>query len=374
VAQLELVELHKSYGSTAVISALNLQVNAGEFLVLVGPSGCGKSSILRLVAGLESLTQGQILLNQHNITELSPKDRNVAMVFQNYALYPHMSVAENMEFGLRLAGVAKATRQRRVAEVAQQLGIETLLARKPKALSGGQRQRVALGRAIVRDPALFLFDEPLSNLDAELRVLMRAEIAKLQRQLKTTTVYVTHDQVEAMTLGHRIAVLAPLSAQNLTNLQQIGTPREIYDTPSNVFVAKFLGSPSMNVFSVPMAGLSALGALADFSLESQASQAIAAQIGPLIAPHSHVLMGIRPEHWRSEHPGDAVKMSITVEMLEIVGSEMLVYGHCRISEPTRLIARLPADHPVHIGGRLKLSAAVKHLHFFHPHSQQRLAI
>src|SRR5688572_20246105 len=242
MAEVILKDVSKRYGDVSVIEVLNLKVEDREFLVLVGPSGCGKSTALRMIAGLEEITAGSILIGGRVVNDLPPKDRDIAMVFQSYALYPHMSVRENLEFGLRIRKTARAEIESRVMSAAKILGIEHLLDRKPKELSGGQRQRVAVGRAIVRQPAVFLFDEPLSNLDAKLRVQMRAEITRLQQRLETTCVYVTHDQVEAMTMGHRIAIM------NAGRVQQVGTPLEVYERPVNLFVANFIGTPAMNLF------------------------------------------------------------------------------------------------------------------------------
>ena len=233
----------KRYGPVSVIEGLNLDIRDHEFMVLVGPSGCGKSTALRMIAGLEEISDGKVFIGDRVVNELQPKDRDVAMVFQSYALYPHMTVRQNIEFGLKIRKMPKPEMDRKVGEASETLGIAHLLDRKPKQLSGGQRQRVAVARAIVRDPSVFLFDEPLSNLDAKLRVQMRAEITKLQQRLSTTCVYVTHDQVEAMTMGHRIAVM------NNGKIQQVGTPLEVYDKPANVFVAQFVGTPPMNFFS-----------------------------------------------------------------------------------------------------------------------------
>jgi multiple sugar transport system ATP-binding protein len=233
-------------GTRPAVDQINLDIQDGEFLVLVGPSGCGKSTTLRMLAGLEEVNQGRILIGDRDVTDVPPKDRDIAMVFQNYALYPHMTVAENMGFALKIAGVSKEERAERVLEAAKLLDLEPYLSRKPKALSGGQRQRVAMGRAIVRKPQVFLMDEPLSNLDAKLRVQTRTQIASLQRRLGVTTVYVTHDQVEAMTMGDRVAVLKD------GVLQQVATPRELYETPQNVFVAGFIGSPAMNLVQLPI--------------------------------------------------------------------------------------------------------------------------
>ena len=234
--------------TTPAVDKLDLVVNDGEFLVLVGPSGCGKSTSLRMLAGLEEIDNGRILIGDRDVTNVAPKDRDIAMVFQSYALYPHMTVAENMGFALKIAGTSKEERDRRVLEAAKLLDLEPYLERKPKALSGGQRQRVAMGRAIVREPQVFLMDEPLSNLDAKLRVATRTQIAALQRRLGITTVYVTHDQVEAMTMGDRVAVLKD------GLLQQVDTPRNLYDNPANAFVAGFIGSPAMNLLTAPVVG------------------------------------------------------------------------------------------------------------------------
>ncbi len=244
MASIKFEKVIKSYGDVNIIKGLDLDIEDQEFMVLVGPSGCGKSTTLRMIAGLEEITDGKLYIGDRVVNTVHPKDRDVAMVFQSYALYPHMSVYENIAFGLRLRKMAKDEIDRLVTEAADTLGLTHLLDRKPKALSGGQRQRVALGRAIVRKPSVFLFDEPLSNLDAELRVQMRAEIANLQKRLGITSVYVTHDQVEAMTMGDRIAVLHD------GNLRQVGSPLDLYDTPANVFVAQFIGTPNMNIIKM----------------------------------------------------------------------------------------------------------------------------
>src|SRR6185312_8839206 len=242
MAFLEIKNVQKRYGTADVLKGIDIAVEAGDFLVLVGPSGCGKSTLLNMIAGLDAITEGEVRINGARVNELHPSKRNIAMVFQSYALYPNMTVAQNMTFGLEMHGVPKAERERLLADVAKLLQIDHLLERKPGQLSGGQRQRVAMGRALVRDPDVFLFDEPLSNLDAKLRVDMRTEIKKLHQKLRTTIVYVTHDQIEALTLSTRIAVMFG------GHVQQLGTPKEIYDNPANIFVASFMGSPSMNLF------------------------------------------------------------------------------------------------------------------------------
>ncbi|CAN2212288.1 MalK ABC-type sugar transport systems, ATPase components [Candidatus Nanopelagicaceae bacterium] len=290
-------------GTTApAVDKLNLTVNDGEFLVLVGPSGCGKSTSLRMLAGLEEIDGGRILIGDRDVTNVAPKDRDIAMVFQSYALYPHMTVAENMGFALKIAGVDKAERDKRVREAAKLLDLEPYLERKPKALSGGQRQRVAMGRAIVREPQVFLMDEPLSNLDAKLRVATRTQIAALQRRLGITTVYVTHDQVEAMTMGDRVAVLKD------GLLQQVDTPRNLYDNPANAFVAGFIGSPAMNLLNAPVSGGKAH--LGDLDIDVPASAG------------ASVTVGIRPEGWVPAAKG----FHVLVEVVEELGSDAFVYG------------------------------------------------
>ncbi len=351
----------KRFGATAVLRALDLEIRDQEFLVIVGPSGCGKSTALRIIAGLEEVSAGTLSIAGRVVNEVAPKDRDVAMVFQSYALYPHMSVRENIAFGLRIRQLPEAEIEARVQEAAGVLGLAALLERKPKQLSGGQRQRVALGRAIVRKPAVFLFDEPLSNLDAELRVQMRAELARLQQRLATTTVYVTHDQVEAMTLGHRIAVLAPAADDDAPNLQQLGTPLEIYDRPANAFVARFIGSPPMNVFQAMLSADGTTLATEGFQAPVPAAFAAAARAhagGPL-------LVGVRPEH--VAEPGRALACPIAlagrVEIAETIGSEVIV--HARVGRE-RIIARVGARRIPRLGERIALVADGERLHLFEP--------
>jgi multiple sugar transport system ATP-binding protein len=324
MARVELVELSKKYEECLAVSGINLEVEDEEFVVLLGPSGCGKSTTLRMIAGLEEPTGGEIYINERLVNYVAPKDRDVAMVFQNYALYPHMSVFDNMSFSLKRAKWPKEKIQRRVEEVARSLRIQELMDRYPEQLSGGQRQRVALGRAIVRDPAVFLMDEPLSNLDAILRVQMREELLKLHHRLKTTTIYVTHDQVEAMTLGRRIVVLLDGA------IQQVGSPLQVYDHPVNTFVAAFIGSPSMNLF---------LGELVreneswhfrtpswDLRLPAQAGRRVDRVKGRLLNPR--VRLGIRPEDLELL-PGDrAASLRGEVSLLEPVGANMYVRVTC----------------------------------------------
>jgi ABC-type sugar transport system ATPase subunit len=304
----------KIYGDgTCAVESLDLEIEEGEFMVFVGPSGCGKTTALRMVAGLEEISGGEVIIGGRTVNHVSPKDRDIAMVFQNYALYPHMTVAANLAFGLKLRQLSKAEIDRRVQDAAVALDLQDYLERKPKALSGGQRQRVALGRAIVREPAAFLMDEPLSNLDAALRVQTRGEILKLQKRLGTTTIYVTHDQVEAMTMGDRIAVMR----KGL--LQQIGTPQELYTRPANTFVASFIGSPAMNLVPAAAIGIDRDGLLA----------------------------GFRPEHVHLGLAGDgAFGFDASVELVEYLGDERL--AHVRLGERL-LVAKLPADQPLETG-------------------------
>ena len=305
-------------GSSAVaIEDLNLDIADGEFMVLVGPSGSGKSTALRMLAGLEELEAGEVHIGGVDVTDKAPKYRDIAMVFQNYALYPHMSVAENMGFALKLHGVNKTERDRRVREAAKLLDLEPYLERKPKALSGGQRQRVAMGRAIVREPSAFLMDEPLSNLDAKLRVETRANIAALQARLGTTTVYVTHDQVEAMTMGHRVAVLKD------GTLQQVDTPRNLYDKPCNAFVAGFMGSPAMNLRTVPVSSAGATLGGVLVPLPDDVRTAVAGQ--------EKVVLGLRPEAFAIVGSGSGPKLR--VDLVEELGADSYVYGALETDEP-----------------------------------------
>jgi multiple sugar transport system ATP-binding protein len=328
------------------LDSLELAVGDGEFVVLVGPSGCGKTTSLRMVAGLETVDSGRIRIGDRDVTNVDPKDRDVAMVFQNYALYPHMTVAQNMGFALKIAKTSKAEIREQVLEAAKMLDLQPYLDRKPKDLSGGQRQRVAMGRAIVRRPQVFLMDEPLSNLDAKLRVQTRNQIAALQRRLGTTTVYVTHDQVEAMTMGDRVAVLCD------GVLQQFATPRELYRNPDNVFVAGFIGSPAMNLFTLPMVESSV--SLGDWPIQLPREIAGTA---------SEVVVGVRPEHF--ELGGLGVEME--VDVVEELGADAYLYG--RITDSSKgieqdVIARADGRNPPQKGSRVRLHPEPGHLHFF----------
>src|SRR6202795_4344934 len=296
MAEVTLQKICKRYGEVSVIEDLDLEVRDGEFMVLVGPSGCGKSTVLRMIAGLEEISAGTIAIGGRVVNQVAPKDRDIAMVFQNYALYPHMTVRENLEFGLKMRRTPEAESETPVSEAADLLGLGSLLDRKPAQLSGGQRQRVALGRAIVRHPAVFLFDEPLSNLDAKLRVQMRVELKKLHNRLSTTAIYVTHDQVEAMTLGDRVVVMKD------GVVQQVGEPLELYNTPVNRFVAGFIGSPAMNFAAVRVSGAEDALRADNAGLRID----VPAEIGPRLAPYAgrDVTMGIRPEDVRVANGSD----------------------------------------------------------------------
>jgi multiple sugar transport system ATP-binding protein len=341
---------------TPAVDSLNLDIADGEFMVLVGPSGSGKSTALRMLAGLEPVSSGEIQINGRDVSFDSPKDRDIAMVFQNYALYPHMTVEENMGFALKLQGVSKPDRSSRVGETATMLDLDPYLGRKPKALSGGQRQRVAMGRAIVREPSVFLMDEPLSNLDAKLRVETRANISALQKRLGTTTVYVTHDQVEAMTMGHRVAVLKD------GVLQQVDTPRALYEQPANAFVAGFIGSPAMNL---NMAVLDQGGARVGNALVPLQPDVLAACRAAGLAD---ITLGIRPESMTlSEHEGLAVE----VRLVEVLGADAYAHGTIAGAEGNVVVRCDGRLHP-EIGDSIKASINHAEVHAFHPATGERI--
>jgi multiple sugar transport system ATP-binding protein len=321
VAEVELVHLSKVYDNDVVaVRDLNLQIAEGEFVVLVGPSGCGKTTALRMLAGLEEISAGEIRIGGKVVNDLAPRDRDIAMVFQSYALYPHKSVYDNLAFGLRMRKVPKDEQRRRVEEIARVLGLSDMLNRRPAQLSGGQRQRVAMGRAIVREPKAFLMDEPLSNLDAKLRVQMRAEIARIQQALKVTTVYVTHDQVEAMTMGDRVAVMRD------GELQQVDTPQRLYDVPANLFVASFVGSPPMNVFEAAVRSDNGrlLCKVGDSEFELP-SDLVGSR--PALADYAgrRLVVGIRPEDVREAAGWDGARLHGRILLVESLGSELLVH-------------------------------------------------
>ncbi len=342
------------------VKDLSLEIADGEFVILVGPSGCGKSTALRIIAGLEDLSEGELKIGGEVVNQKAPKDRDIAMVFQNYALYPHMTVGENMGFALKLAKVDQGEIDRKVNEAAKILDLDQHLDRKPANLSGGQRQRVAMGRAIVRNPAAFLMDEPLSNLDAKLRVQTRAEIARLHQRLGTTTVYVTHDQVEAMTMGDRIAVMRD------GLLQQVGTPQDLYDNPVNIFVAGFIGSPSMNFATTRSEGKDLM--LGSAKLELAGEQARAADSRP---DGANVLIGFRPEHIElaNGQATDAVRFPAKVDVVEYLGNEELVHAQ---AEGNDIVALLPSDKRVKVGDTVQLAVPMDKLHIFDPDSEKAL--
>jgi multiple sugar transport system ATP-binding protein len=326
----------KNYDGTVAVQDLNLAVADGEFLVLVGPSGCGKTTALRMIAGLEQISDGRLLIGERVVNNVAPVARDIAMVFQSYALYPHMTVFDNLAFGLRNKKVPRSEIKERVEQAAGILDLGPLLKRKPKQLSGGQRQRVAMGRAIVREPAAFLMDEPLSNLDAKLRVQTRAEILKLQERLGVTTIYVTHDQVEAMTMGDRIAVM------NLGVLQQVGTPEELYENPSNMFVAGFIGSPAMNLIPAPAVGAGGEGRT----------------------------VGFRPEHVEARPQGDGVQFHANVEVVEYLGDEQI--AHLSVAG-TPVVAKLPVEERLTMGESREFHVARDKLRFFDAETHERVS-
>ena len=330
MAEISFRDVKKSYGVLQVIHGVTTEVADGEFVVIVGPSGCGKSTLLRMVAGLEPITSGEIAIGGRVVNDLEPKDRDIAMVFQNYALYPHMSVYDNMAYGLRIRGLSKTDIDSRVQRAAEILELSKFLQRRPRELSGGQRQRVAMGRAIVREPAAFLFDEPLSNLDAKLRVQMRAELQALHRRLETTSLFVTHDQVEAMTLAHRMIVM------NAGRAEQIGAPLEVYAKPATTFVAGFIGSPPMNLI-----------------------------------PQDGKLLGVRPEHLEPCGASDAM-LTVDIDLIEPLGSDTLVYGHLGANGTgARVAVRLHQSVDARTG-HLPVRYDPRHAHWFDPASGQRM--
>jgi multiple sugar transport system ATP-binding protein len=391
MAQVHLEQVSKIYpGNVKAVDAVDLAVADQEFIVLVGPSGCGKSTTLRMVAGLEDITAGTIRIGQRVVNDVPPKDRDIAMVFQNYALYPHMTVYKNMAFGLKLRRMPKDQIHQRVMEAAKILDIAHLLDRKPKALSGGQRQRVAVGRAIVREPAAFLFDEPLSNLDAKLRVTTRAELKRLHHRLKTTTIYVTHDQEEAMTLGDRIVAMKD------GKIQQADTPLNVYTHPNNRFVAGFIGMPPMNFFDGAIKQIDGRLIFEEGQLQNPPGEPASAggsskpedepkvPVGDLTLPgtgfrlpipahlrdrvasmtNQHVVLGIRPEHFHLTPTADAVPIKVKLNVIEPLGNNMDVYVQTNLND--HVVARLEAQPGLQTDTDLTLHANLKKIHFFHP--------
>jgi len=357
MARLALRGVQKSYGDFNVLRDVNLEVSDGEFCVFVGPSGCGKSTLLRSIAGLEEITSGEILIGEQEVSDLEPADRGVAMVFQSYALYPHMTVAGNMGFGLKMSGMAKAEITQRVDRVADILQIRNLLDRKPRTLSGGQRQRVAIGRALVREPKLFLLDEPLSNLDAALRVQMRVEIAKLHREIGATMIYVTHDQVEAMTLADKIVVL------NQGRIEQVGTPLQLYRQPANIFVAGFIGSPKMNMLPVTIGDVG--NNQARIALPGGENLTIPVT-RPSLQRGSNATLGMRPEHLRlgqnGNSNGQAASIPATISIVEHLGGE--TYSYCQLPDGAMLVVKGEGDVDVQPGQSVQIAVGAENNHLF----------
>jgi multiple sugar transport system ATP-binding protein len=351
MSSLKISDFRKSYGAVEVIDGVNLDIEQGEFVVFVGPSGCGKTTLLRMVAGLEEITSGTLTIGGKVCNEVAPRDRGIAMVFQSYALYPHMTVEENMGFGLKLAGAPREVRRAKVLEVARILRMETLLKRKPASLSGGQRQRVAIGRALVRAPGVFLFDEPLSNLDAALRVEMRAELLQLHQSLGATMIYVTHDQVEAMTMADKIVVL------DKGNVQQVGAPLELYNQPANLFVAGFIGAPKMNLIRV-----SAAATEGPTCVEGPDLARTPVRFGiPRTAAGGNLTFGVRPHHLRVDGNGP---LSGNVVMIERLGNETII--SFRAPSGQVLIAAVAGDETVHLGDSVRFGFAADKCHLFGP--------
>lgn len=373
MASVTFKNVQKSFGDVVVIRDMDLHVADEEFVVFVGPSGCGKSTALRMLAGLEEITDGEIMIGDRIVNDVPPKDRDIAMVFQSYALYPHMTVYDNMAFGLKLRKTPKAEIDKRVKEAAVSLGLDGLLDRKPKALSGGQRQRVAVGRAIVRNPAVFLMDEPLSNLDAKLRVSARAFISKLHKDLQTTFIYVTHDQVEAMTMGDRIAVLKPLAGgtEETLTMQQCASPRELYNEPNNLFVAGFIGSPSMNFFDATLVKEDGKMYIdtGDFRLQvpSDRKSAYSSYMG------REVKLGIRPEHmYHPEfHPklNNTSSLKGTIEVVELLGHELHVYVN---SGSQTFVATIDIRIHARVGDPIDLIVNMDNMHLFDKDTEMRI--
>jgi len=362
MAQVLMKDLNKKYDEVHAVKDVNLHVRDKEFVVLVGPSGCGKSTTLRMVAGLEEITAGEIAIGDRVVNDLPPKDRDIAMVFQNYALYPHMTVYDNMAFGLKMRKFPKAEIQKRVRDAAEILGIQDLLKRKPRQLSGGQRQRVAVGRAIVRHPQVFLFDEPLSNLDAKLRVQMRVELKRLHDRLETTAIYVTHDQVEAMTLGDRVVVMKD------GWIQQVGEPMELYTRPANRFVAGFIGSPAMNFVDVTIQGDGNLTAQGT-GLRLGIPPSLAGQLGPYKG--QRVTLGVRPEDLRLATGADPAPFvfDAVVDVVEPLGSEILLDVK---AGPNSLVARVEPTVRLKVHDAVRLAVNPERLHFFDTTSEKAI--
>ena len=360
MAQVHLKNVKKNYGhgkkAVDVIHGISVDIQHGEFVVIVGPSGCGKSSLLRMIAGLEEISEGEVIIGDRVVNELEPKDRDIAMVFQNYALYPHMTVFENMAYGLKIRRYSKSEITERVNKAARILELDKLLDRTPRELSGGQRQRVAMGRAIVREPAVFLFDEPLSNLDAKLRVQMRLEIQKLHKALATTSLYVTHDQVEAMTLGQRMIVM------NGGVAEQIGTPDEVYSKPATSFVASFIGSPPMNLWQGNVSSDGHWMTMGDVKFELPFHPLRQQQHA---AGETEIILGVRPEHLFIGMPG----LPFEIDLVESLGADLLIHGRCA---GQAVVVRAPVGTPVLAGQKTTAGFTFDSMHRFDPQTQKRI--
>ena len=362
MARVEFLQVGKSYGDTTAVENVNLTVEDSEFLVLLGPSGCGKSTLLKMVAGLEDISSGEVWIDDRMVNYLKPGDRDVAMVFQNYALYPHMTVRENIGFPLKMSKVPKAETRTRVDRVASILGLEPYMDRRPEQLSGGQRQRVALGRSIVREPSVFLMDEPLSNLDAQLRVQTREEILRLHERLQTTTIYVTHDQIEAMTMGHRIVVMRG------GVVQQVGKPQDVYDSPANTFVASFLGSPRINLAVGQVKAVDGQPAFVKGELVIPLTGYLAG-LAPEASTQTEIALGVRPEdisvfigdHDGTPVPDQTVLLPATIALVEPVGSDLYIRAE---TAGTDWIARTEARLPVAQGQSVTIALSLRHAHLF----------
>lgn len=369
MSKLQIKNISKSYGNICILNNINLQVEEGEFIVLVGPSGSGKSTILRIIAGLEQPSNGEVIINDRVVNNLPPKDRNISMVFQNYALYPHMNVYDNLAFPLKMQHVKKENLEQSVTKVSEMLGINNHLRKKPKELSGGERQRVALGRAIIRSPELFLMDEPLSNLDAKLRTQMRAELLKLHKTLSSTVIYVTHDQIEALTMGNRIVVL------NKGQVQQIGTPHEIYSNPQNIFTATFIGSPGMNLFDLEV--------LDNSNILIYGEKIISNISGKLKELFTHknlinkkIKAGIRPEHMRitnSPAAENEANISGNINLLEVLGNEYLIHVSSVFKkQESPFVIKVFGESILGRNEKINISFDLKKLYFFNPETGERI--
>ena len=374
MATVKLTNVKKIYGKdTVAVQDFNLDIADKEFIVFVGPSGCGKSTTLRMIAGLEDISEGTVEIDGVVVNDLQPRDRDIAMVFQNYALYPHLTVFENMAFSLRLKKVPQETVYEKVTQAAEILGITEYLTRKPRALSGGQRQRVAIGRAMVRDSKVFLMDEPLSNLDAKLRNQMRAEIILLRQKIDTTFIYVTHDQTEAMTLGDRIVIMKD------GFIQQVGTPTEVFDMPLNLFVAEFIGAPKMNTFKTNLVCEGGKYYVTPYGAKIEVSGKKAAMLADKKVGAREIVLGVRPEHFKMSTAGDPAAIPCTIKVNEMMGSEL--HLHVETKTGDRLIVRIPtvsldddARHGMVYGATIYVTFEGKVMHFFDPETEQNLLV